>query len=101
MRSWTADLTTLREINSQKYQMLTRQNDVLKGYIQDMVGPIDHNHLEITLKVALEKQALTPLDSFLQTCQTWRQDFEQTGEEIIKENMTILHKLKHNLDNLS
>ena len=44
---------------------------------------------------------MAPLDSFLQACQNWRQDFEQTGEEIIKTNMTVLHKLKHNLDSLS
>ena len=37
----------------------------MKGYIQDMVGPIDLGHPEIALKATLEKQASTPLDSFL------------------------------------
>ena len=60
----------------QEIQMLRRQNDVLKGYIQDVVYLIDPNHIEIKLKATLEKQASTPLDSFLQTCQNWRQDFE-------------------------
>ena len=65
-----------------------------------MVGPIDLDHQKITLKATLEKQAPPPLDSFLQTCQNQRQDFEQTSIEIIKANMTFLHKLKYSLDNL-
>ena len=60
--------------------MLEKQNDALKGYIHDVVGPIDPSHLEETFKAALEKQAPAPLDSFLQACQNWRQDFEQTGK---------------------
>ena len=66
-----------------------------------MVCPIDPDYLEITLKAALENQASAPLDSFLQTCQNWRQDFEQTGEDIIKANMIVFYKLKDNLDSFS
>ena len=66
-----------------------------------MVGPIDPDHLKVTLKATLEKQALAPLDSSLQACQNWRQDFEQTSKEIMKANMKIFHSLKENLDNLS
>ena len=49
----------------QEIQMLWKRNDALKGYICDVVGPIDPSHSEVTFKAALEKQAPAPLDSFL------------------------------------
>ena len=71
MKDTAQDLATLGikqmfthvDKGEQEIQMLKRKNDILKGYIQDMVGPIDLDHPKVTLKAALEKQALTPLDS--------------------------------------
>ena len=65
--------------------IMRRYNDVFMGYVWDVVGPIDPTHPEITIKPTLEKQALasTPLDSFLQACQNWRQGFENSGVEIV------------------
>ena len=45
--------------------MLHRQNEILKGYLAKVVGPLDPEHLEETLKEGIH------LDPFLKACQQW------------------------------
>lgn len=60
--------------------VLRKQNKLLRGYLNEIVGPIDPNHLNISLGVALERKevekALREIDLFLDTCRRMCHNFE-------------------------
>ena len=51
--------------DEEELQVLRKENDILKGYVQKVVGPIDLANPKKVIKVVLERQALTPLSSLL------------------------------------
>ena len=51
--------------------MLRRQNNLMRGYLHGVVGPIDLDNPKITLDATLERRdkGSVQIDSFLGTCQ--------------------------------
>ena len=47
-------------VREEETQILKKQNEVLKGYVREVVGPIDLVYPDIVLVDALDKQALAP-----------------------------------------
>lgn len=50
---------------------LQKKNEILKGYLNEVVGPLDPEHPEETLNATLEKRdkEAVQLDPFLKSCQ--------------------------------
>lgn len=49
--------------------ILQKKNDLLRGYLNEMVGPIDLDNPKVSLEDALEKKQGGPqMDSFLDSC---------------------------------
>ena len=73
---------------------LRRQNEILKGYLAKVVGPLDPEHLEETLKEGIH------LDPFLKACQQWQESFEEKRVLIIQGNLKLLHAMQENVDKM-
>ena len=62
-----------RSLEQEGIELITlhRQNEILKGYLAKVVNPLDPEHLEQTLNVALQKidGGSVHLDPFLKVCQ--------------------------------
>ena len=52
---------------------LWKQNEILRGYLNELVGPLDPKNLKETLNATLEKRDKenVHLDPFLKACQQW------------------------------
>ena len=50
-----------------------RKNEILKGYLAEVVGPLDPEHPKETLNGTLERRDVggVQLDPFLNACQQW------------------------------
>ena len=72
---------------------LRKQNEVLKGYLAKVVGPLDPEHLEETLNATLERRdgGGVHLNRFLKSCQQWQKSFEEKSVLIIRGNIKLLH----------
>ena len=57
---------------------LRKYNELLRGYLNEVVGPIDLENLEIVLGATLErKETRALMDSFLDSFQEWHHTFEK------------------------
>lgn len=81
---------------------LWKHNEILRGYLNEVVGPLDPKNIEETLNVALEKREKenVQLDPFLKACQQWRESFEEKGVQIIQGNIKLVHHMQNNADKL-
>ena len=50
-------------------QTLRRQVEILKGYLSDVIGPLDPERAEDTLNAILKEGESTRLNPFLRACQ--------------------------------
>ena len=75
---------------------------MLKGYLNEVVGPLDPKHPEETLNIEIERifKEMVNLDPFLKGCQQCRESFEEKGVLIIQGNMYLLHVMKDNTNKL-
>ena len=60
-------------------QMLRRQVEILKGYLSEVIGPLDPERPEETLNSILKEGESTRLNPFLRACQEWRDSLEEKG----------------------
>ena len=58
------------DTNESKLVMLSKQNEFLRGYLHEILGPLDQDHPKLSLSVALEKKDKenVQVDSFLGAC---------------------------------
>ena len=56
---------------------LCRKNKILRGYLVEVVGPLDPEHPEETLNVVLREGGGVHLDPFLKAYQQWGESFEK------------------------
>ena len=56
------------EYKEAKLQTLRRKNEILRGYLAKVVGPLDPNHPEETLNLVLGEGGGVHLDLFLKAC---------------------------------
>ena len=51
--------------------IFSKENELLRGYLHGIVGPLDQDHPKVTLSLALERRdkGSVHLDSFLGACQ--------------------------------
>ena len=62
---------------------LRRKNEILRGYLAKVVGPLDHKHPEETLNAILREGGGVHLDPFLKGCLQWQDSFEEKSVQII------------------
>lgn len=82
--------------------VLWKQNELLRGYLNEIVGPTDPDHPEIALGVALERKEIEqPLgESFFDAYKRWHGSFEDKEVQIIEGNLNLLHGMHNNVDKL-
>ena len=81
-------------------QALRRQVEILKGYLAEVVGPLDPESPEETLNTVLREGGAVHLDPFLRACQQWQESFEEKGVMIIMENLKMLHATQENVNKM-
>lgn len=73
---------------------LHKKNEIIRGYLNEVVCYIDLENPEISLGVALGRKGVgTQLDPFLEACQQWCDSFEEKGVQIIEGSLTLLHHI--------
>ena len=72
--------------------------DILKGYLSDVVGPLDPEHPKDTLNAILKEGESTRLNPFLRACQEWRDNLEGKGVTIITWSLKLLHATQENVN---
>ena len=77
---------------------LRRQVEILKGYISEVIGPLDPEHPEETLNTILKEGEITRLNPFLRACQEWRDNLEDKGVTIITGSLKLLHATQENVN---
>lgn len=82
--------------NESELVMLGKQNELLRGYLHEIVGTLDQDNLETTLSMALEKKdkVNAQVDSFLGACQQWHDNFEQKGVQTWAKDPKVLTTYK-------
>lgn len=68
--------------------------------MNEVVGPLDPEHLEETLNTVLREGGAVHLDPFFRACQQWRESFEEKGVMIIIENVKMLHATQENVNKM-
>lgn len=81
---------------------LCRQNEILRGYLVEVVGPLDLEHPEETLNTALKRRdgGGVQMDPFFNACWKWQEIFEEKGILIIQGNLNLLHAMQENVDKM-
>ena len=62
---------------------LHRKIEILRGYLAEVVGPLDHKHPKEILNTILREGGAMHIDPFLKACQQWQEIFEEKGILII------------------
>ena len=62
------------EQDESKLLNLWKQNEILRAYLNEVIGPLDPKNPEDTLNVALDRsdKETAQLDPFLKACQQWK-----------------------------
>ena len=79
-------------------QTLRRQVEILKGYLFEVVGPLDPECPEETLNAILKERESSRLNPFLRACQEWRDSLEDKGVTIIIGSLKLLHATQENVN---
>ena len=88
------------EQDEAKLQTLQRQVEILKGYLVEVVGPLDLKHPKETLNTILREGGGVQFDPFLNACQKWQEIFEEKGVLIITGNLKLLHATQENVNKI-
>lgn len=79
---------------------LHKQVEILQGYIDEVVGPLDHEHPEETLNTILKEGGAVHIDLFLKAYQQWQEIFEEKDILIIQGNLKLLHAMQENMNKM-
>ena len=81
-------------------QALRRQVEIVKGYLAEVIGPLDPEHPKETLNTILREEGAIHMDPFLRACQQWQESFEEKGVMIITANLKMLHTTQENVNKM-
>ena len=72
--------------------------EILKGYLSEVIGPLDPERSEETLNAILKEGESARLNPFLRSCQEWRDSLEDKGVTIIIGSLKLLHATQENVN---
>ena len=77
---------------------LQRQVEILKGYLAEVVGPLDPECPEETLNTIPREGEGTRINPFLRACQEWWDNLEHKGVTIITGSLKFLHAMQEDVN---
>ena len=72
--------------------------EVLKGYLSEVIGPLDPERPEETLNSILKEGESARLNQFLRACQEWWDSLEDKVVTITTGSLKLLHATQENVN---